>query len=199
MEIKSYNILSVGVGGQGVIRLIEILSNAAMMENFKVRTAETHGMAQRGGSVAAYLRFGTSVEGPLIPRGKADVVLAFEMSEAVRYFNYAGPNTFFFVNDKIIIPPMEIEYPNYDEIYKFLKEISRHIYIINAEELAKSSGSYRAMNVVMLGVIFGAKKLPIKREHLEDSILQFIPKKVHDINKKAFEIGIKKGNEIKEI
>ncbi|MFX0148317.1 MAG: indolepyruvate oxidoreductase subunit beta [Candidatus Hodarchaeota archaeon] len=200
MEIKSYNIICVGVGGQGVIRVIQILSNAAMIEGFKVRTAETHGMAQRGGSVAAYLRFGTSVEGPLIPRGRVNVVLAFEMSEAVRNFNYAGPNTFFFINNRMIIPPMinqmKMEYPSDDEIYNFLKLVSPYVFFIKAEELAKKSGSIRAMNVVMLGVILGAGKIPIKRKSLEDSIFQFIPKKVHDINKEALQIGIEKGNSI---
>ena len=72
MEIKSYNLLNVGVGGQGVIRAAQILSYAALLEDYKVRTAETHGMAQRGGSVASYLRFGTEVEGPLVPRGKTE-------------------------------------------------------------------------------------------------------------------------------
>ncbi|MEJ2296226.1 MAG: 2-oxoacid:acceptor oxidoreductase family protein, partial [Candidatus Lokiarchaeota archaeon] len=73
MQIKAYNLLNVGVGGQGVIRAIQILSWAALHEGFKVRTAETHGMAPRGGSVASYLRFGTDVEGPLIPRGASNV------------------------------------------------------------------------------------------------------------------------------
>ena len=105
MEIKSYNLLNVGVGGQGVIRSVQILSLAALLEGHKVRTAETHGMAQRGGSVASYLRFGSSVEGPLIPRGMTDLVMSFEASEAVRSFNYAGPDTLFFINNHLIIPP----------------------------------------------------------------------------------------------
>ena len=124
MEIKSYNLLNVGVGGQGVIRAVQILSWAAMRQGYKVRTAETHGMAQRGGSVSSYLRFGNDVEGPLIPRGKTNTVLAFEASEAVRNFNYAGPDTIFLINDDIIIPPMihqmGMEYPSRDQIHKFL-------------------------------------------------------------------------------
>ncbi|MFX1495907.1 MAG: indolepyruvate oxidoreductase subunit beta [Promethearchaeota archaeon] len=198
MGIKNYNILSVGVGGQGVVRVVQILSHAALREGFKVRTAETHGMAQRGGSVAAYLRFGSNMEGPLIPRGQAHVVLAFEMSEAVRHFAYAGPNTYFFINEMLIIPPMNTrmkkEYPNSDEIYSFLKSVSHHIYFIKAEELAKKSGSYRTMNVVMLGVLLGANKIPIDKNNLEDSILEYVPKKTHEINKKAFQLGIEKGN-----
>ncbi|MHA2474737.1 MAG: 2-oxoacid:acceptor oxidoreductase family protein, partial [Promethearchaeota archaeon] len=104
MELKNFNLLIVGVGGQGVISAIQILSWAALLDRYKVRTAETHGMAQRGGSVSSFLRFGKEVEGPLIPRGNCQIVLAFEASEAVRNFNYANSDTIFFINNKIIIP-----------------------------------------------------------------------------------------------
>ena len=201
MEIESYNLLNVGVGGQGVIRAIQILSNAALLDGYNVRTAETHGMAQRGGSVAAYLRFGTLVEGPLIPRGKTDVVLAFEASEAVRNFNYAGPETTFFINDDLIIPPMihqmGMEYPNIDQIRGFLKTVSPNINFIKAKEIAKRAGNIRTMNVVMLGVIFGAGKIPIKREPLEQSIMKYIPEKAQKINKIAFQFGIEEGKLLK--
>ncbi|MFX1356763.1 MAG: indolepyruvate oxidoreductase subunit beta [Promethearchaeota archaeon] len=197
MEIESYNLLNVGIGGQGVIRAVQILSWAALLEGYKVRTAETHGMAQRGGSVASYLRFGTKVEGPLIPRGKTDVVLAFEASEAVRNFSYAGPNTIFLINDNIIIPPMihqlGMEYPDIDKIHDFLKNVSSNIHFIQADEIALKAGDKRAMNVVMLGVLWGSENISIKRDILEKSIFNFIPNKVHDINKKAFELGIEKG------
>lgn len=196
MKNKCYNLLSVGVGGQGVIRAMQILAWAALMDGFRVRTAETHGMAQRGGSVASYLRFSDNVEGPLIPRGQTDVILALEASEAVRYFNYAGPNTYFFINDKVIIPPMIREFPNCIEIQNFLKNVSQYIYFINAEELAENLGNRRTMNVIMLGVLIGAEKIPIKKETLEGSILNFVPKKFQDINRKAYQIGIEKGNKI---
>ena len=201
MEIESYNLLNVGVGGQGVIRAIQILSWAALLEGYKVRTAETHGMAQRGGSVASYLRFGTKVEGPLIPRGKTDVILAFEASEAVRNFSYAGPNTIFLINNNLIIPPMihqlGMEYPDIEKIRDFLKNVSPNINFIEADKLARKAGDARAMNVVMLGILWGSKNIPIKVEILEKSILNFIPKKVHDINKKAFQIGIEKGKNLR--
>lgn len=144
MEIKSYNLLNVGVGGQGVIRAAQILSYAALLDNYKIRTAETHGMAQRGGSVAFFLRFGTEVEGPLIPRGKTDTILAFEASEAVRIFNYAGPETVFLINENITIPPMihqmGMDYPNITEIRDFLKNVSPHIFFIDGEKLPQIWG-----------------------------------------------------------
>lgn len=201
MEIERYNLLNVGVGGQGVIRAAQILSYAALLEDYKVRTAETHGMAQRGGSVASYLRFGTKVEGPLVPRGKTDTILAFEASEAVRIFNYAGPKTVFLINENIIIPPMihqmGMDYPDIKQISEFLKNVSQNIYFINADEVAMNLGNPRTMNVVMLGVLLGSEAIPLKRESLVQAILSYLPTKVHNVNKKAFEIGIEKGKNIR--
>ena len=201
METKSYNLLNVGVGGQGVIRAIQILSHAALLEGYKVRTAETHGMAQRGGSVASYLRFGSSVEGPLIPRGMADLVMSFEASEAVRNFNYAGPNTYFFINNYLIVPPMihqlGMEYPNIEEIHAFLKDVSPNICFIDANNLAREAGNLRTMNVVMLGVISGSGTLPIKVENIQEAIKLFVPKKVIEVNKLAFNLGLEKGRSLR--
>jgi indolepyruvate ferredoxin oxidoreductase beta subunit len=201
MEIKSYNLLNVGVGGQGVIRASQILSYAALLNNYKIRTAETHGMAQRGGSVASYLRFGTEVEGPLIPRGKADTILAFEASEAVRIFNYAGPKTVFLINENIIIPPMihqmGMVYPNLAEIREFLMNVSQYIFFIDGVKIATDLGNPRTMNVVMIGALIGLGALPLKKETLEKAILSYLPTKLHDINRKAFKIGIENGIKIK--
>ncbi|MHA1478818.1 MAG: indolepyruvate oxidoreductase subunit beta [Promethearchaeota archaeon] len=197
MEIKSFNLLNVGVGGQGVIRATQILSYTALLDNYKIRTAETHGMAQRGGSVASYLRFGTEVEGPLIPRGNADTILAFEASEAVRIFNYAGPETVFLINETIIVPPMihqmGMDYPNLTEIRDFLKNVSKNIFFIDGVKIATDLGNPRTMNVVMLGALIGLEVLPLKKETLEKAILSYLPTKLHDINKKAFKFGIENG------
>ena len=200
MEIKSYNLLNVGVGGQGVIRATQILSYAAMLDDYKVRTAETHGMAQRGGSVASYLRFGTEVEGPLIPRGKTNTILAFEASEAVRIFNYAGPDTVFLINQNIVVPPMihqmGMDYPNLTEIRDFLKNVSQNIFFIDGVKIATDLGNPRTMNVVMLGALIGLKVLPLKKETLENAILSYLPTKFHEINRKAFKFGIENGIKI---
>ena len=200
MEIKNFNLLNVGVGGQGVISAVQILSYAALLEGYKVRTAETHGMAQRGGSVASYFRFGSEVEGPLIPRGLTDVIMAFEASEAVRNFNYAGPNTFFFINKDLIIPPMihqlGMEYPTIEEIQTFLKNVSLNIFFINANELASQAGNLRTMNVVMLGVLSGSGQIPLNKESLLRAIMKFVPKKAQEVNKVAFNLGIEKGKSL---
>ena len=197
MELKSFNLLIVGVGGQGVIRAIQILAWAALSDRFRVRTAETHGMAQRGGSVSSFLRFGSDVEGPLIPRGHCQIILALEASEAVRNFNYAGPNTIFIINNRIIVPPsihlMNMEYPDDTKIHEFLHQITPYVYFINGHEEALKVGDLRTLNVYMLGVLSGSKKLPLKQETLLSSILRFVPKKAQNINKIAFKNGFNKG------
>jgi indolepyruvate ferredoxin oxidoreductase beta subunit len=201
MELKSYNLLIVGVGGQGVIRAVQILSLAALMDNYKVRTAETHGMAQRGGSVSSFLRFGNEVEGPLIPRGNCQVFLALEASEAVRYFRYANSETFFLINNDINIPPtvhlMNMEYPDVNEIRRFLQQVSHNIFFVNAYEKAMKLGDPRVLNVYMIGILAGAEVLPISYKSLERSIKRLVPKKAQTINKNAFKEGIKKGKLLK--
>jgi indolepyruvate ferredoxin oxidoreductase beta subunit len=202
MELKSFNILFVGIGGQGVIRAIQILAWAALLENYKVRTAETHGMAQRGGSVSSFLRFGYKVEGPLIPSGSSQIIIALEASEAARYFRYANSNTIFLINDKIIVPPtvqlMNMEYPDIKSIEKFLRQISSNVFIIRGHEEALKTGDIRSLNVYMLGVLVGSNQLPIKQSNLENSIRRFIPRKAQEINKIAFNKGIEKGKLINE-
>ncbi|MFX1311335.1 MAG: indolepyruvate oxidoreductase subunit beta [Promethearchaeota archaeon] len=201
MERRNFNILIVGVGGQGVIRAIQILAWAALRENYKVRTAETHGMAQRGGSVASFLRFGNEIEGPLIPKGNCQIIIAFEASEAVRNFNYANSNTIFLINDKVIVPPtihlMDMEYPNKDVIEKFLNQISPNVFFINGHKEAIKAGDLRTLNVFMLGVLLGLKILPINENTLRDSILSLVPNKAQNMNKIAFQSGIEKGKLIK--
>jgi indolepyruvate ferredoxin oxidoreductase beta subunit len=202
MELKSFNLLIVGIGGQGVIRTVQILAWAALLDNYKVRTAETHGMAQRGGSVSSFLRFGTKVEGPLIPRGNSQIIIALEASEAVRNFRYANSNTIFLINNEIIIPPtvhsMNMEYPDLDSVQKFLKQISSNVFTINGHEEALKAGDIHSLNVYMLGVLVGSEKLPIKEKSLENSIRRYVPKKAQIINKIAFQNGIENGKIIKE-
>ncbi len=104
--VDEFNIVLVGTGGQGVISASKILGWAALKLDNKVRTAETHGMAQRGGTVIVHLRFGDAIESPLVKIKKADVILSFELIEAVRYLDYLKPDGILLVNDESIIPPI---------------------------------------------------------------------------------------------
>ncbi|UYP48726.1 Indolepyruvate oxidoreductase subunit IorB [Candidatus Lokiarchaeum ossiferum] len=203
MEINHFNCLSIGVGGQGVIRATQILADAALLDKHSVRTAETHGMAQRGGSVTGYLRFGSEVMGPLIPKGGANIIMSFEPSEAIRAIPYANADTIMFVNIKPIIPlsvyqNKKIVYPSFEEMQTNLKKVTQKVLFIDAAELAIKAGSIKAANVIMLGVMLGSGALPLSRENLEKAIMDGVPAKALDINKKAFDLGIAKGEELKE-
>lgn len=104
-EKENYNALCVGIGGTGVIRASMILGWSALQEGFKVRTAETHGMSQRGGSVSSYLRFGKTLEGPFMVEGDLDVLIAFEISEALRNLNFVNKDTFIIASINSVVPP----------------------------------------------------------------------------------------------
>ncbi|TXT67776.1 MAG: putative Indolepyruvate ferredoxin oxidoreductase [Promethearchaeota archaeon] len=109
-EKDNYNALCVGIGGTGVIRASMILGWAALQEGFKVRTAETHGMSQRGGSVSSYLRFGKTLENPFMIEGDLDVLLAFEISEALRNLNFVNKDTLIIASTNSVIPPSVLTY-----------------------------------------------------------------------------------------
>jgi indolepyruvate ferredoxin oxidoreductase beta subunit len=201
LEIEhGYNILTVGVGGQGVIRATQILAAAALAEKNQVRTAETHGMAQRGGTVVGYLRFGPKVQGPLIH--KADVILSFELSEALRNIKYADNHTSIFVSNDIIIPPSvytyKIPYPEQDKSMEYLKKITKNIHLINARELAEKAGNARTSNVILIGAMFGAGKLPVRENSIKSAISQFVPSKAKEVNEIAYKMGYELGQKIKE-
>ena len=104
-EKENYNALCVGIGGTGVIRASMILGWSALQEGFKVRTAETHGMSQRGGSVSSYLRFGKTLESPFMVEGDLDVLIAFEISEALRNLHFVNKDTFIIASINSVVPP----------------------------------------------------------------------------------------------
>ncbi len=195
-----FNALHVGVGGQGVIRATQILAWAAMTENFNVRTAETHGMAQRGGSVSSFLRFGKTVKGPLIPRGEVNVIMALEASEALRYHDYGGKDTVFLVNNYILLPSGIVKksdnYLKISEIKEFLEKVSNKVAFIDGTTMAEQAGDVRSLNVVMLGVLAGLNLIPLKGSSIKHAIRKFIPSKALTINEKAFDLGFETGKRI---
>ncbi|TFH29532.1 MAG: indolepyruvate ferredoxin oxidoreductase subunit beta [Promethearchaeota archaeon] len=204
MEIDRFNTFTIGVGGQGVIRATHILADAALAEDHHVRTAETHGMAQRGGSVSGYLRFGKEVHGPLIPKQGAHIIISLEPSEALRSLNYADKNTYYFINTTKIMPlsiyqDRKLKYPTIEEIRTELSKITSHVHFIDATKLAEQAGNIKTMNVVLLGMVLGSGKMPLLRETLENSIKKFVPAKALDVNRRAFELGFQQGKKTEEI
>jgi indolepyruvate ferredoxin oxidoreductase beta subunit len=203
MTVESFNCLSVGVGGQGVIRATQILAHAAMLDAYNVRTAETHGMAQRGGSVTGYLRFGENAQGSLIPRGGANVIMSLEPSEALRNRLYANEKTSIFININRIMPlsiyqKRKLKYPEMEEIKADLHKITKNVHFIDANRIALEAGNIKTVNVVMIGFMFGSGQLPLNKDHLYEAVMKYVPKKAKEVNDKSFKMGFEAGKKLQE-
>lgn len=186
------NLLMTGVGGQGILTASQILGRLAVRNGVNVLANETHGMAQRGGVVTCQLRYG-DVHSPLIPRGEADILAAFEPIEALRHLRGAGEKTYFVVNTARIYPFTvslgQEKYPRPDRIEAILGELTERLIFLDANELARDAGGEIAANVVMVGAIIGLGILPFSGEQAVDVIGEVVPDYFRDVNIKAFEAG----------
>jgi len=187
------SIVLTGVGGQGVITAANILGKAAVRAKTHVYVSEVHGMAQRGGAVNCTVRLG-NVSGPLVAAATADVIVSLEPVEALRNIMYANKKTKIITDINPVVPfTVSVggeKYPNLDDVYKEMQ--SRGIlFKINALKIAKESGAAITKNIVMLGALAAADILPFKPDVLLETILENIPVKYKDINKKAFNGGMK--------
>ncbi len=183
------SIMLVGVGGQGTLLASRVLGTVAMKKSFDVKVSEVHGMSQRGGSVVTYVKFGEKVYSPLIDKGDADIIMAFEKLEALRWLEYLKDGGRFIINEQRIDPmPVIIGKAKYPEnILEKLKENYKNIISIDALSIAKKCGNVKAVNIVLLGVM--AKSTDIEREIWLEAMKEVIPAKLLDINIKAFEEG----------
>ncbi|MBQ7283942.1 MAG: indolepyruvate oxidoreductase subunit beta [Oscillospiraceae bacterium] len=182
------NIMIVGVGGQGTLLTSRILGGLAMDAGYDVKLSEVHGMAQRGGSVVTFVRYGENVYEPIVEEGGADVIIAFEKLEALRYAHFLKKDGALVVNDWRIDPmPVVIgaaEYP--ENIIENLKK-EYNVYSVNAMEEAKKLGSPRSFNLVVLGV--AAQHMDFTQEQWHKVIEKTVPPKTVDVNKTAFNAG----------
>lgn len=187
---KVKNILFIGVGGQGTILASKILSEGLLRNGYDVKMSEVHGMAQRGGSVTTQVRFGEKVYSPLIEKGKADAIVAFEKSEALRALPYLKEGGHLIVNDYEIHPvPVLIGLEKYPEgVNDVLKSTAENTVIIKAAEIAKELGNMKAQNVVLLGALL--KALDIKEVNWEEVVASLVPAKAVELNKKALVAGM---------
>jgi indolepyruvate ferredoxin oxidoreductase beta subunit len=187
------NIVLTGVGGQGVITAANILGKAAIKAKVNVFVSEIHGMAQRGGTVNSAVRMG-NVSGALVASGTADVILSTEPIEALRYIRFSNKDTKIITDVTPVIPfTVSVGMDEYPDIKKVFKELSTYgkLYKIDAVKIAKDAGALITKNIVMLGALAAADILPFKSEILLETILENVPAKFRDINKKAFESGFK--------
>ena len=183
------NILFSGVGGQGILLASEITAYGLLSAGFDAKKSEVHGMAQRGGSVTAQLRYGKKVYSPLIEPGRADVQMAFEMMEAVRYLPYLHPGSKVIVNTQKILPPAvatgQAAYP--EGILDQLRQRAIEVITIDAFDLARAVGEARTANVVMVGAL--SAFLPVAAEVFEEIIRTRVPERYRQVNLKAFAAG----------
>jgi len=189
-EVK--NILLCGVGGQGAILTSKILTEGLTRAGYDVKMSEVHGMAQRGGSVSTQVRYGEKVNSPLFGRGQADICIAFERMEAVRYAGYLKPGGLCIVND-YRLTPMSVAvgaaaYP--ENAIEAIASVYETM-VIPAAEIATGVGETRSMNVVLLGALvsaLGFEELP--GADWEGIMRELIPEKMLSVNLEAFRAGL---------
>jgi len=193
------SIVLTGVGGEGVVTAANLLGKAAVKAKLNVFVSEIHGMAQRGGSVSCTVRIG-NVYGPLIASGTADVILSLEPIETLRYIQYTNKNTKIITSITPVIPfTVSVGMEKYPKIDLVFKELSNYgeLHKIDAVKIAKDAGSLLTKNIVLLGAIAAFDILPFSSKILLETIIENVPQKYREINKKAFEGGykaIKKNN-----
>ncbi|MGN0915904.1 MAG: indolepyruvate oxidoreductase subunit beta [Succinivibrio sp.] len=192
------NVLICGVGGQGTVLASRLTASAAMKEGNVVHSAETIGMAQRGGAVTSHVRIGEQAFSPLIPDGKADLILAFEPAEAVRNIHYLKKGGTVIVCSHPVKPVTEsLEDTGYDgkEMLEFLKQNQVKTCVIDANEILKEFCSLKFLNIIILGAAVGAGVLGISEDTMTEEIEQKVKARFVEVNKKAFAAGVKKGKE----
>ncbi len=183
------NIMLVGVGGQGTLLASRILGTAFLSQGYDVKVSEVHGMAQRGGSVVTYVKYGKKVHSPVIEQGEADVLLAFERLEALRYVPYLKKNGQLIVNDRRIDPMPVItgamEYP--EDIIGRISALGIGLTAVDALSIAQMAGSDKAVNIVLLGLM--SRYTNISSDIFLETIEKVVPEKFVELNKKAFMLG----------
>ncbi len=183
------NILIVGVGGQGTILASKVVAGVVQKMGFDVKVSEIHGMSQRGGSVFTQVRYGQEVTSPIIPLGEADIVLAFEKLEALRWLPYLKPDGIILINDQRLDPmPVitgAVAYP--DDALDLIKAQQPHVFVVDAAQKALEAGNIKAANLVLLGLL--SKFLDIDKSVWLDVIKETVPAKFLAVNLVAFEAG----------
>ena len=186
---KSYNIMIVGVGGQGTLLASRLIGAVMIAQGLDVKVSEVHGMSQRGGSVVTYVRAGEQVASPIIEKGEADLILAFEQLEAARWLPYLKKGGKLVVNTQKMDPmPVITGAARYPEgILEQLLESGATVTPVDALPLAVEAGSPKAVNVALIGVL--AAQTDIKKDIWLRAIEETVPQKFIDMNLAAFDAG----------
>ena len=182
------NIVLCGVGGQGTVLASKLLAAAAMSKNIPVMSAETIGMAQRGGSVFSHLRMGNELYSPMIEKGTADLIIGFEPGETVRMLPYLKENGQVVVSTHAIKPvTATLSGSSYDAplMIEYLKTQVKNLTLIETEKACQEIGSSKVLNMVLLGAAIRTGVLDFSIQEIEDIMKKTLPEKFHEMNLKA--------------
>jgi len=194
----TYNLMTCGVGGQGLMLVSNVIGIACAEFGLNIRTAETHGLAQRSGSIYTHIRIGKEVYSPLIPYGEADALLGMEAIETLRYIEFLKPNGVIVVNDYMWYPVQstfnrvkdtENVYLSMETILAQLEKLTKNINIVNATEIAKQVGNPLTSNMALLGALAKSEGFPLSLKQLQEIIPKVVPKKAIEANLKALLLG----------
>lgn len=188
----SKSVILCGVGGQGTVLASKLISYAAMAKGEAVRSAETIGMAQRGGSVTSHIRIGEEAFSPLIPKGKADVMIAFEPAEAVRNLDYLKTDGVVVVSKKAVKPvTASLSSKVYDgqDMLDYLEKKVKRLVIVDGQQIMEELGSAKVLNVVLLGAAIGCHEVDISIEEIRQAIKEKVPERFYELNLRALEAG----------
>lgn len=188
MNNKNFNIIISGVGGQGLITLVRIITEAALINKFDVKSSELHGLSQRGGSVLTHIRLGKKVYSPLVEHGQADLIIGLEMLESLRVLNFGNKNT------KILINEYSFPITNglsMENMIQKLKEIGKNnLDLIPASKICKEKLQNKVVSTIyLLGYAIYKKLLPIEKEAVIKAIENIVPEKYRELNIKAFQLA----------
>jgi len=197
-----FNCMIAGVGGQGTVLASKLIAAAAMKKGFDVRTTETIGMAQRGGSVVSHVRIGEKIFSPLIPHAAANALIAFEPAEAARQLPYLRADGFLVACDSAIKPaadPCSKEPYETSAIIDFLKEHVQKLVVIEGQRTMRRIMRHNAktLNVVLLGAAAQCGVFPFDAETLREVIPELLPQRFWEMNLKSFELGMQAASYIK--
>lgn len=187
---NTFNIIITGVGGQGLITLLQVISQAALDRGFAVRTSELHGLSQRGGSVSVHIRFGSPVYSPMVPKGEADLVIALEIQEALNAAPFSSIRTAFLVN-KYQSPTLGQSVSG-SYVRSALMAISKKTFFLSADEITKKElGTSVVAGTFFLGYAVNRELISLTENDIKKAIKKAMPEKYWDINLKAIDLAKK--------
>ena len=188
----SKNIILCGVGGQGTILASRLIASACMNRDLPILTAETIGMAQRGGSVFSHVRIGEGANSPMIAKGQADLIIAFEPGEAVRQLPFMKEGGAVVVSRRPVMPVSAmIGKTSYDgeAMIQYLQTHVKHLTVVDADAAAEELKSTKTLNVVLLGAAIRSGELGLTEGDMEQAIRQRVPEKLWELNLKSLKYG----------